>query len=351
MKKKMALLTAVVMTMTALAGCGGSSSSSAAASSKPAESSATSAAAAEDEPNITLRCGITVADTSIAGQALQQFEKEVEEGTNGTVQVDLYYDGTLGNERDMIEGVSMGTQEMFCGSTAPLSNFVDDFTVWDLPFAVDINNMEAAYDVMDGEVGQKMLDGLSEVGIKGLAMAHNGFRFILNRTKEVKTPEDIKGLVIRTMENDIHLAFYKAVGANPTPMASTEAFTALAQGVIDGMDNNLDAFNTQGAFESAKYLTMTGHVFSASIFLMNEDAYNSMSAHQQEVVMTAIKNAADFQRDASTKAMDEIVEKAKTEYGVTVTEVNIDDWKACCDPIYEEYKDQIDPEYYAAFFN
>lgn len=329
-----------------LGGCGKNDTPS-----TTAAASGSSESGASGDKEFTLRCGITVSDTSVAAQALAVFKEEVEKATNGTVKVEVHYDGTMGNERDVIEGVSLGTIEMFCGSTAPLSNFTDSFQIWDLPFVVDINNMDAAYEIMDGEIGRDMLDSLSSIGIKGLAMAHNGFRFILNRVKEIKTPADASNMVIRTMENDIHLAFYQAIGANPTAMASTEAFTALAQGTIDGMDNNLDAFYTQGAFESAKYLTLTGHVFSASIFLMNQSVFDQMSASQQEAVMAAIQKAAEYQREGSTQGMEEIKTIAKDEYGVTVTEVpDLDAWKTCCEDLYNQYKSGIKSEYWDAFF-
>ncbi|MCI8513639.1 MAG: DctP family TRAP transporter solute-binding subunit [Lachnospiraceae bacterium] len=328
-----------------LGGCGKNDTPSTTAAASGGESGASG------DKEFTLRCGITVSDTSVAAQALAVFKEEVEKATNQTVKVEVHYDGTMGNERDVIEGVSLGTIEMFCGSTAPLSNFTDSFQIWDLPFVVDINNMDAAYRIMDGEVGRDMLDSLSSIGIKGLAMAHNGFRFILNRVKEVKTPADASNMVIRTMENDIHLAFYQAIGANPTAMASTEAFTALAQGTIDGMDNNLDAFYTQGAFESAKYLTLTGHVFSASIFLMNQSVFDQMSKSQQDAVMAAIQKAAEYQRDGSTQGMEDIKKIAKDDYDVTVTEVpDLNAWKDCCENLYDQYKSGIKSEYWDAFF-
>ncbi|GEM_PF-592512 len=346
-----------VAAMSILGACSGgssssSSSSSSGSSSKPAETKAAGGDAAPmEEKTYTIRCGITVSTDSVAAQALAVFKEEVEKATNNTVMVEVHPDGTLGNERDVIEGVSLGTVEMFCGSTAPLTNFTDAFNVWDLPFVVDINNMQAAYDIMDGPVGQAMLDQLADIGAKGLAMAHNGFRFILNRVKEVATPDDIKGLVIRTMENDVHMAFYQACGANPTPMASTEAFTALAQGTIDGMDNNLDAFYTQGAYESAKFLSLTGHIFSASIFLMNKAIFDEMSETQQNAILAGIKKAADFQREGCTEGMETIKKIAAEDYGVTVTEIpDLTPWKDCCANLYDQYKGGIKEDYWNAFF-
>ena len=256
----------------------------------------------------------------------------------------------MGNERDVIEGVSMGTIEMYAGSTAPLANFVDDFNIWDLPYMVDMNKLEDAYAIMDGAIGQKMLDSLSSIGTKGLAISHQGFRCMLNGKKEVTKPADAKNLVIRTMENDIHLEFYREIGANPVAMASTEAFTALAQGTIDGMDNILDAFYTQGAFESAKYLTMTGHIISGYVFLINEDVFNSLTEQQQAAVQQAGKDAAVFMRNRAMEKMDEIAEIARDEYGVTVTQVDTQEWKDASAKVAEKYKGGIDTEYWNAFY-
>lgn len=304
----------------------------------------------EKQDAVVLRCGITVSQSSLPAEALEVFDKSLQEATDGAVKLEVYYDGTMGNERDVIEGVSMGTIEMYAGSTAPLANFVDDFNIWDLPYMVDMNNLEDAYAIMDGEIGQKMLDSLSPIGMKGLAISHQGFRCMLNGKKAVAEPADAKNLVIRTMENDIHLQFYREVGANPVAMASTEAFTALAQGTIDGMDNILDAFYTQGAFESAKYLTMTGHIISGYVFLVNSDVFNSLTAEQQAAVEQAGKEAAKFMRDRAMEKMDEIAEIAEKDYGVTVTQVDTQKWKDASSKVAEKYKDGIDPEYWSAFY-
>lgn len=244
----------------------------------------------------------------------------------------------------------MGTIEMYAGSTAPLANFVPDFNILDLPYVVDINNLEHSYEVFDGAVGQQMLDSLDSVGIKGLAVTHQGFRCMLNNKREAATPEDAENLVIRTMENDIHLEFYRAVGANPVAMASTEAFTALAQGTIDGMDNILDAFYTQGAFESAKFLSLTGHVISGYVFAVNADVFNSLSPEHQTAFVEAGKETGVYMRDRAMDKMDEIIENAESKYGVTVTEVDTAVWKEASASVAEKYKESIAPEYWNAFY-
>lgn len=364
MRKRIYVLLCAAFTAGVLAGCG-QKKEAAPQSGEPAkQENAGGEAAGENaegekiedqktegkEDAVVLRCGITVSQSSLPAEALEVFNKSLQEATDGAVRLEIYYDGTMGNERDVIEGVSMGTIEMYAGSTAPLANFVDDFNIWDLPYMVDMNNLEGAYQIMDGEIGQKMLDSLSPIGMKGLAISHQGFRCMLNGKKAVEEPADAKNLVIRTMENDIHLEFYREVGANPVAMASTEAFTALAQGTIDGMDNILDAFYTQGAFESAKYLTMTGHIISGYVFIINNDVFNSLTADQQAAVQQAGKEAGKFMRDQAMEKMDEIAEIAAKDYGVTVTEVDTQKWKDASTKVAEKYKEGIDPEYWNAFY-
>lgn len=342
MKRFFCFIMACVMLATILTGCGNTD-----APSVPNESEKSSGQPAAP---IVIRCGIVVSKESIYAEALEVFDQTLQEATNGQVCLQVYYDGTMGNERDMIEGVSMGTIEMYASSSTVFANFVDDFKVLDLPYAVDINNLEEAYAIFDGEIGHKMLDSLSSIGIKGLAVTHQGFRCMLNNTREVVNPEDAKNLVIRTMENDVHLKFYSAIGAKPVAMASTEAFTALAQGTINGMDNVLDALYTQGAFESAKYLTLSGHVLSGYVYAINENVFNSLTAEQQAAIETASKAASVYLRDAAMKRMDEVVDLAETEYGVTVTRVDTAAWKEVASSVVEEYKDSIDPEYWDAFY-
>jgi len=350
MKKCLALILTVVLTAAIIGGCGGSSTTPSSGSSAAPSSGSSAAPSTSSNTPIKIRCGITVSEDSNPAKALRIFEEKIEKESNGRLDFELYLNGTLGNERDMAEALTMGTQEMVALSTAPLINFSPDFMIWDLPYIVENNEegMKKVYEVMDSEIGQSMLDSMLNQGIKGLAFAHNGFRYCINRKKDVATPADIKGLKIRTMENDVHLAFYNAVGANPTPMASTEAFTALQQGVIDGMDNNLDAFYTQGAWQSAKHLTLTGHVFSASAILISDKFFKSLSSEDQKIILDAVKVAKDAYREIAEAREQEVIEKFEKECGVKVTRVNIDDWKPLVSGIWDKYRDKINPKYFDA---
>ncbi len=350
MKKLLSVILSCSMALGMLTACSSSTESTESATTSTTTSTTTTAATETAEDEIIIRCGITVSQSSISAQALEVFNQSVQAATNGAIKLEVYYDGTMGDERDVLEGVSMGTIEMYAGSTAPIANFVDDFNILDLPYVVDMNDLDAAYALMDGEVGQTMLSSLNTIGVEGLALSHQGFRFMLNNDHEVATPEDAANLVIRTMENDIHLEFYKEVGANPVAMASTEAFTALAQGTIDGMDNIIDAFYTQGAFESAKYLTMTGHIISGYVFAINQDLFNSLTPDQQAAIKQASTEASIYLRDAAMAGIDEVAEIAQSEYGVTITEVDTQLWKEASAGVTENYKDSIDPVYWNAFY-
>ena len=183
------------------------------------------------------------------------------------MDVQLFASATLGNERDMIEGISLGTLEMCLSSTGPLPNFSKEFQVFDLPFI--ITDKERAYEVMDGEIGKEILSSLESINIKALGFWENGFRHISNSKKEIVKPEDMAGIKIRTMENPIHMATFQLLGAMPTPMAFSELFTALQQGTIDGQENPLVIFDTNKFSEAQDYLSLTGHVYSPSVMMIS----------------------------------------------------------------------------------
>ena len=152
----------------------------------------------------------------------------LEEYSEGEMTLDIYPNSQLGNERDMMESVGLGVQEMCLVSTGPIPNFVSDFAVLDMPYLFE--DAQDAYDKLDGEVGQSLLDQLGTQRIKGVGYWENGFRQLTNNDKVIEKPEDLAGVKIRTMENRVHIASYEALGATATPMAWSEIFTALSQG-------------------------------------------------------------------------------------------------------------------------
>jgi tripartite ATP-independent transporter DctP family solute receptor len=280
----------------------------------------------------------------------KRFSQLFQEATNGAIIIDTYPQAQLGNERDLIEGVSLGSID-FCHVSGALTNFSSAYLTFDLPYMVKNTpeGLKKAYAVLDGPIGQEVLDSLLSKDIKGLAFWYAGFRNMLNSRKDVRTPADIKGLKIRTMENELHLAFYNSVGAVPVAIASSEAFTALQQGVIDGMDNNINSFYTQKAYEAAKYMSLTNHIYTPASILMSLKLYNSFTPEQQKTVERIAVEVRDWERQIGVEDDLKSVQ-ALREQGVTVIDdIDYDVWQKSCSNIYDEYRGKINQKYLDAF--
>ncbi len=299
------------------------------------------------QAKIVLRLAHTLDPTSHYHQGALQFKKLVEERSKGEITVDIYHSSQLGGERDAIEGVTMGTIEMALPSTGPLPNFNKAFMVFDLPFIV--TDRFKAYAWLDGPEGRKMLDSLQKQDIVGLAIFENGFRNITNSVRAIKNPEDLKGLKIRLMENQVHMASFKELGAYPTPMPMGEVFTALQQGTVDGQENPLVNIYTSKIHEVQKHVSLTGHVYSPAVLMINKGVWDAFTPEQRELVQQAANDARDFERqfciDGETKFLKLIKEH------LTVTEVDKAAWAKALAPVYKQFEDQIGKEIIESLVN
>jgi len=242
----------------------------------------------------TMRISIATTQNSHQGVAIDTFAKEVEQRTNGRYKIQTFYSGALGGEREYIESVQLGTQELAFSSTGPVPNFVPETKILDIPFL--FRDKEHARKVLDGEIGQDLLKKFEPKGFKALVWGENGVRHMTNSKRPVNTPDDLKGLKMRTMENPVHIAAYKGLGIVTTPMAFPEVFTALQQGTVDGQENPLSVIMA-GKFEQVqKHLSLTGHVYSPAILLMNKAAFDKLSAADKEAFLEAAKVAVKANR-------------------------------------------------------
>lgn len=273
-----------------------------------------------------------------------RFGEILEEKLPGRFEVQVYANAQLGDDVRATEAVQMGSLEMVVPSASPLVGLVPEFMVLDLPFL--FSSYADADKVLDGKVGQYLADKLEPKGIKLLAYYENGFRNLTNSQLEVRTPADLKGLKVRTMENPIHLAAWKALGASPTPMPFSEVFTAMQQKTIDGQENPIPTIYLQKFYEVQDFTTLTGHVYGPHILLMNADLFNSFSAEEQKVIMEAAQESAYYQREVNRKMATDYISELRNE-GMTVTELTADEKKAFQDavqPIYAQFADQIGSE-------
>ena len=241
-----------------------------------------------------MRNSISIGQNSHQGVGIDAFAKEVEKRTNGRYKIQNFYSGSLGGERESIEAVQLGTQELTLTSTGPIPNFVPEAKILDIPFL--FRDKAHAHAVLDGPIGDEMLKLFDSKGFKALAWAENGVRHMTNNKRAVNTPDDLKGLKLRTMENPIHIAAYKGFGIVPTPMAFPEVFTALQQGTVDGQENPLSVIMAAKFDQVQKYLTLTGHVYSPAVWLMNKATFDKLSAADKQAFIDAAKEGTKANR-------------------------------------------------------
>jgi tripartite ATP-independent transporter DctP family solute receptor len=242
----------------------------------------------------TMKISISTAQNSHQGIAIDTFAKEVEKRTSGRYKVQTFYNGALGGERESIEAVQLGTQELAFSSSGPIPNFVPETKILDVPFL--FRDKAHARAVLDGPIGQDLLAKFDAKGFKALAWAENGFRHMTNSKRDIKAPEDLKGLKMRTMENPVHIAAYKSFGIITTPMAFPEVFTALQQGTVDGQENPLSVIISAKFEQVQKHLSLTGHVYSPAIFVMNKAAFEKLSAADRQAFIDAAKEGTKANR-------------------------------------------------------
>lgn len=287
----------------------------------------------------TMKINISIAQNSHQGVAIDTFAKEVEKNTAGRYKIQAFYNASLGSERESIESVQLGTQELTFTSSGPVPNFVPETKILDIPFL--FRDKPHARAVLDGPIGQDMLNKFDSKGFKALAWGENGMRNVTNNKRVINTPEDLKGLKLRTMENPVHVAAYKGLGIVTTPMAMAEVFTALQQGTVDGQENPLSVIMAAKLDQVQKFVSLTGHVYSPAIFLMNKEAFGKLSAADQKVFLEAAKTAvvANRARVDADDAMGVTYLRGK---GMTVTE-NLDKAKfvTALGPVYADFEKQF----------
>ncbi|ORC31167.1 ABC transporter substrate-binding protein [Marispirochaeta aestuarii] len=287
-----------------------------------------------------ITAGLGLNDKSAAYEAMVYFKELVEEGSDGRIVMEIYHSSQLGDDREMMEALQRGEQEMTVPSTAPIVPFVPEFGVFDLPFLFPKH--EDADRVLDGEIGQRILDKLSDVGLKGLVYWENGYRNLTNSVREVRTPADVKGMKVRTMENPMHLDAWRTMGANPTPMAFGELFSAMQQGVVDGQENPWGTIYLQNFHEVQTFASDTGHVYSPFVLMISQKYWDNLPADLQKVVMDAAVKSRDKNRELNRKYNKEYMSKLKEV--MTVSELTLEEkaqFQTAVQSVYDQYADAI----------
>ncbi|MFU0833368.1 MAG: DctP family TRAP transporter solute-binding subunit [Oscillospiraceae bacterium] len=250
-------------------------------------------------------------------EAGTKFGELVEQYSDGSITVKQYPDNQLGDDATTFKMCQQGDVDIAVGSTSSVSSIYPDYYVYDTPFL--FMSKQEVYDVgFGGETGQTISNNVEKIGLKSLAMWENGFRNLTTNSKPIASVADLKGLKIRTMANNVHLAAWKAMGVSPTPMTFSELYTAMQQGTVDGQENPIGIILGNNFQEVEKNIIYTEHVYTPYYVVMNLDKWNSLSDAQQDAISKAMKEATAYQYEISQKIEDDADEVFK-DAGCTVT--------------------------------
>lgn len=293
----------------------------------------------DDMDPVTLRLAHVVNEQDGFHIAALKFEELVEARTDGKVDIEIYPNASLGDERTLLEGMQIGTVDMGVITNGPVANFVEEMAVFELPFLFPSN--EAAYEVLDGPIGQELLDKLSEVNLKGLAYAERGFRNLTNSERAVNSPADLDGLRIRVMENPVYTDTFRELGANAIPMAWTEALTAMQQGTIDGQENPVNVIHSFDLNETQTHMTLSRHTYAPAIFVMGMPVWNQLPESAQTVIEDAAQEAAEHERQMNAE-MEADQLAALREAGMQINDSpDLGAFQEAVAPVYEKYGEQF----------
>lgn len=325
MKKLLVTILVLALSVgTLLTGCGGG------------EKAADGDAAADKGEVYTVRVAYVVPESHASHIVFTDvFKKELE--ATGRFKVELYPNSQLGGDRQTVEGVSFGNLEMCCPGEAVISGFVPEFELVGLPFL--FTSIDAARNALDGDFGKALDEKLLEQNIVNVGWGEVGFRNITNDRGPINSVKDLAGLKIRTMETPSHITFFKALGANPTPMGFNELFTALQQGTVDGQENPTALAYNSKFYEVQKYMTVTEHVYSAAPFLVNKDFLDKLPEDLKATFLEVSEKTKDAQRDMIDQQNTDYLQKMADE-GVSINVLGPDQkaefQKIAIDKVYPE---------------
>jgi TRAP-type transport system periplasmic protein len=286
---------------------------------------------------------------SAAEDAFKPFyevEQIIESKTNGAIDVQFYPGGQLGGDVQALEGVRSGTIEASAMSTTIIASLNPEFNIYDVPFL--FKSSDVAYEIMDGEIGDKLSESLEQYDLVGLGYLDATYRNLTNNKKEVRTPDDLKGLNVRTLENALQVKFWKELGANPTAISFSELYSALESNVVEGQENPFNVINSSKFFEVQKFMTRTEHLLMPRFVVVSDKFWNSLTPEEQTIVQEAIKVGSDNMRAESLNQQDAAIANIEAN-GVKITELSDEDrqlWIDKAAPVYDEFKKVIGEELY-----
>jgi tripartite ATP-independent transporter DctP family solute receptor len=292
------------------------------------------ALAAPAHAQVTLRSADTHPDGYPTVEAVRHMSKLLEERTNGRLKIQVFHSRQLGEEKETIEQTRFGVIDMNRINMAPLNNLVPATQVPALPFI--FRSVAHMRQVMDGPIGEEILQALEPHGMIGLAFYDSGARSFYNSKRAINTPADMKGLKIRVQQSDLFVGLVNALGANATPMAFGEVYSALQTGVIDGAENNWPSFESTRHFEVAKFYSQTEHSLSPEVLVMSKRSWDKLSKEDQALVRAAAKESVAKMRELWDAAEKSAESKVKAG-GAQVNNVEKQPFIDAMKPVYDRF--------------
>jgi tripartite ATP-independent transporter DctP family solute receptor len=267
------------------------------------------------------------------------FKQELEAAFPGTVEVALFPNRQLGDDKEILEGLQFGTIDLGIITNAVVANLEPTYQLVDLPFL--FGSAEQAHEVLDGPIGQELAANLRKNGVISLGAAEGGFRNMINNVRPVRTPADVEGVKYRTMQNPVFIEMFSSLGGSPVPMAWGEVFTAMQQGTVDGLEIPASVVAANNYPEVTKYLSFTRHTYSAIHLLMSERSFDRLPEDMQQAVVDAGKAAVAAQRVAIAEKEREVV-AALAAAGMEINEIDsVAPFREQVAPVYEKFRDSI----------
>ncbi len=277
------------------------------------------AAVSEAAQEIKAKMGTSLPDSHPQTIGARKFAELVDKKSNGRIKIAVFSAAMLGSDQQMQSALRAGTQEFTAPSTATLANLIKEFGVIGLPFS--FTNEKQADAVLDGPFGQSLLARLPEKGLVGLAFWENGFRHFTNSKRPIVKVEDMAGLKVRTMQNNLYIDMFQGLGANAVPLPVNELYTALETKAVDAQENPFTVVQAQKFYDVQKYLSTTGHAYDAQVLIVSKKFWDGLSAADRSLVQAASVEATAFQRQTSralnAKAREELIKA-----GMSVNDVS-----------------------------
>jgi tripartite ATP-independent transporter DctP family solute receptor len=304
------------------------------------------ALAAGAQAQTVLKIGYATSKESHYGVGSTVFCDEIEKGTQGRYKCQQFPNSALGGEREQIEAVQLGTQELVNTSTGPLGNFVPEVKIVDIPFL--FRGYDHARKVMDGPIGQDILKKMQGKGLVGLAWTENGFRHMTNNKHAIVHASDAAGLKLRTMENKVHMEGYKTFGILPTPMPFPELFTALQQGTVDGQENPIPVILSSKFSQVQKHLSLTGHVYSPAVLILSPKVWDKLSDADKKIFVDAAQRGGAAQRKKVNDDEANGIAQLKKDGMQVVEKVDGDSFRKAVAPAYANFAKEFGADKIAA---